>query len=147
MRSEALETLSFLMMSDLMEDARDAQGDFPSWARELFRADKTGTAEMPGEPETAYALAALRAAGRMNNAARNLLGAAPDAVERALRGRVIPPMPEEYRRDFLERGRKQAELDAEYGRGGLCAPQEPHRHGTRETKNSGIERKGAWPPA
>ncbi|MCD7798758.1 MAG: hypothetical protein LUG84_05035 [Akkermansiaceae bacterium] len=143
MRSEALETLSFLMMSDLMEDARDAQGDFPSWARELFRADETGTAEMPGEPETAYALAALRAAGQMNNAARNLLGAAPDAVERALRGRVIPPMPEEYRRDFLERGRKQAELDAEYGRGGLCAPQEPHRHAGDEKQRNRAERRMA----
>ncbi len=121
-RREVVEAISQLMRSDLISSASDRQGDFPVWARGLFDQTTLSMAELPQQVAMARALANARAEGWMPEAARTLLGVAPQAVEKALR-RQAEPTVEEYRRDWFNRQRRQAELDAAFGEGVLRDPE------------------------
>lgn len=125
-RSEVVEAISKLMRSDLISSASDMQGEFPAWARELFDTTTLTMAELPQQVAMAHALATARAEGWMPEAARTLLGVAPKAVEDALR-RQAEPTVEEYRRDWFNMQRRQAELDAAFGEGVLRDPAETER--------------------
>ena len=125
-RSEVVEAISKLMRSDLISSASDMQGEFPAWARELFDTTTLTMAELPQQVAMAHALATARAEGWMPEAARTLLGVAPKAVEDALR-RQAEPTVEEYRRDWFNKQRRQAELDAAFGEGVLRDPAETER--------------------
>lgn len=125
-RSEVVEAISKLMRSDLISSASDMQGEFPAWARELFDTTTLTMAELPQQVAMAHALATARAEGWIPEAARTLLGVAPKAVEDALR-RQAEPTVEEYRRDWFNKQRRQAELDAAFGEGVLRDPAETER--------------------
>ncbi len=125
-RREVVEAISKLMRSDLISSASDRQGDFPAWARGLFDQTTLSMAELPQQVAMARALANARAEGWMPEAARTLLGVAPQAVEKALR-RQAEPTVEEYRRDWFNRQRRQAELDAAFGEGVLRDPEATER--------------------
>lgn len=125
-RREVVEAISKLMRSDLISRASDIQGEFPAWARELFDMTTLTMAELPQQVAMAQALATARAEGWMPEAARTLLGVAPKAVEDALR-RQAEPTVGEYRRDWFNKQRRQAELDAAFGEGVLRDPAETER--------------------
>ncbi|MCD8069764.1 MAG: hypothetical protein LUE08_00035, partial [Akkermansiaceae bacterium] len=116
-RNEIIETLSDIFTGELSIEAESRGSDFPDWARDLFRLVNTDGAALVRDVKLANTLADARAKGLMNETARKLLGVAPEAIQKALRGESTPS-PDELRRSYAEKANRQAQLDAEYGRNG-----------------------------